>query len=616
MKINRYVCFTFYVLFTVLLSFAFATTGDADAVFLNITKEYTLNQDGSIEFRYSHKVKLLTYLAVNRYFGETFIVYNPEFQKLTVSKSVTTMADGKKVSSPENAYNEVLPRFVAGAPAYQHLCEMVVTHTGLERGCVIDLEYQITNKPGFVPYLMAEEIFATHSPIEEMNIVIRVPQDTNLAYQLLNGLVQPQVIAEGQLQRYEWIMRDIPILRNEPNHQSSAEFAPRLVFSTCPSWAELCKFVEERSQDKLTLGDKACSWVDKALESIVDGKAKMLELRKIIAEQVGTVGCDPAYLGYRLLAANTTFNNNYGHSWDKALLLTAALCKAGFMAHLAILSRYEQLAVSAPSLQQFDQAWVAVEGFGDDLFFMNPAGEQKMRAEFSYGGYTFLIPEKGEQPLVVPAAHYATCNRQQVSANLSMSQEFKLSGKVQLKTSGYFHPGFDLMEGQEGFVKNKLKMFGKGEVTDITVTELGETKGSFNAKYEATKALEEKEGFLTWSIPTIPGSFDDLHITVALSKRFTPLQLPTPLSESIDLTVELPPNLEIIAMPSAMEIESNVGMLTIKADVNDGKLCVHRELVISQKTISPMDYPDFRAMIVEWQAADTREVIFKEKTIH
>ena len=44
------------------------------------------------------------------------------------------MADGKKVKAPENAINEILPAFAAGAPAFNSLREMVITHTALERG--------------------------------------------------------------------------------------------------------------------------------------------------------------------------------------------------------------------------------------------------------------------------------------------------------------------------------------------------------------------------------------------------------------------------------------------------------------------------------------------------
>ncbi|MBD3386049.1 DUF3857 domain-containing protein, partial [candidate division KSB1 bacterium] len=149
----------------ILTVFTFSTaaeteTAGTDAVYQQLEKKYILHQDGRISFEYHHKVRLLTYLAVNRYFGEDFIIYNPRFQTLDILKSITTMADGKSVESPDNAYNTVLPRAVSQAPAYAHLREMVVTHTGLERNAVIDFSYRIESSAEWMPWLMGEEVFS------------------------------------------------------------------------------------------------------------------------------------------------------------------------------------------------------------------------------------------------------------------------------------------------------------------------------------------------------------------------------------------------------------------------------------------------------------------------
>ena len=106
---------------------------DADAVYLNMTKEYTLNPDGSMDYHYSHQLKLFSYYAFNSRYGETFIVYNPKFQSLKVNKSVTVKENGENIPAPANALNEVLPGFASNAPYYNCLREMVVSHTGLER---------------------------------------------------------------------------------------------------------------------------------------------------------------------------------------------------------------------------------------------------------------------------------------------------------------------------------------------------------------------------------------------------------------------------------------------------------------------------------------------------
>ena len=98
-----------------------AQEAKSDAVYKEQTKEFTLNGDGSISYHYSHKLLINTYFAFHNLYGEDFIVYDPAFQKLKINRSVTTMADGKQVPSPENAYNELLPGFATNVPAWNRL---------------------------------------------------------------------------------------------------------------------------------------------------------------------------------------------------------------------------------------------------------------------------------------------------------------------------------------------------------------------------------------------------------------------------------------------------------------------------------------------------------------
>jgi len=110
------------IFFLTLILFAGLTTlaqeVKSDAVYQEQTKEYTLNKDGSWTYHYSHKLLINTYLAFHSLYGEDFIVYDPAFQKLKINRSITTMANGKQVPSPDNALNELLPGFAANVPAW------------------------------------------------------------------------------------------------------------------------------------------------------------------------------------------------------------------------------------------------------------------------------------------------------------------------------------------------------------------------------------------------------------------------------------------------------------------------------------------------------------------
>ncbi len=169
---------------------------NADAEYYKIHKEYTLNEDGSIEFHYAKELKLLSHYSFHRLYGETFIIYNTDFQTLKINSAYTIMADGKKTITPENAFNEVLPRFSTNAPSFNNIREMVVTHTGLEVGSTINLDYTINSKKGFFPALMIDDVLSESSPIQELIIKVNIPDSKNLHFELLNLDGDPTITTE------------------------------------------------------------------------------------------------------------------------------------------------------------------------------------------------------------------------------------------------------------------------------------------------------------------------------------------------------------------------------------------------------------------------------------
>ncbi len=162
--------------FTCFLPILKAQTENQDAEYIKIVKEYIVHEDGSYDFHYRKELKLLTYFSFQRLYGETFIVYNPEYQKLKINEAYTVMADGKKVVAPENAFNEVLPGFARDVAAYNNLREMVVTHTATEIGSVITLDYTIQTAKGFLPFFFGMEEVGESAPVKDLSIIIRIPK--------------------------------------------------------------------------------------------------------------------------------------------------------------------------------------------------------------------------------------------------------------------------------------------------------------------------------------------------------------------------------------------------------------------------------------------------------
>lgn len=78
--------------FAFLLCMLLMTTtvfGASEAEYKKLAKTWTLNADGSQEFRYDMELTLFTHTAMNGTYGESFIVYNPQYQELKINSSYT-----------------------------------------------------------------------------------------------------------------------------------------------------------------------------------------------------------------------------------------------------------------------------------------------------------------------------------------------------------------------------------------------------------------------------------------------------------------------------------------------------------------------------------------------
>ena len=75
-----------------------------DAEYKLLSKKYVLNNNGNVDYTYHKELKLNSQRAFFSIYGESFIVYNPEFQTLKINEAYTLRADGSRVDAPKNAF--------------------------------------------------------------------------------------------------------------------------------------------------------------------------------------------------------------------------------------------------------------------------------------------------------------------------------------------------------------------------------------------------------------------------------------------------------------------------------------------------------------------------------
>lgn len=319
---------------------------ESEAEFRKLSKTYTLRADGSQELRVQKELTLFTHAAMNGLYGETFIVYDPEFQELTIHESYTRQKDGTVIKTPSNALVEVLPSSAANAPAYNHLKEMVVVHTGLELGATIYLDYSIVSKAGYLPELDVCCPVKELSPVKEFIFRLNVPAGKSVRYELLNASAKP-VIAQGNgMNSFIWTLKDVaPRPYAYPSGRGNlglvqavaSGMMPVFVASTWPGYTEAVKYL----QKQFAVGNT----------SVVEGKVAELTqglegnpqaMRNAIANymaglyQLGHCNVSLQDAGYRLRPASEVITSAYGTQAELVNLDVTLQRAAGLEAEVAV----------------------------------------------------------------------------------------------------------------------------------------------------------------------------------------------------------------------------------------------------------------------------------------
>lgn len=199
---------------------------------LHITYEWLSN--GDVDMNFSKVLTYNTHSSFNDLFGETFVMYNPQYQTVTVNESYTVQKDGTKIVTPENAFNEVLPRSAANAPDHNYLRELVITHTGLELGATVYLDYTIHTKAGYWQALDIDVPFYERAFIDDACLNVIVPTGTPVNDFVSGQAVTSKSTANGK-DTYTYAYKNLTANPGEALSAPYNDAIARVVLNTYPA---------------------------------------------------------------------------------------------------------------------------------------------------------------------------------------------------------------------------------------------------------------------------------------------------------------------------------------------------------------------------------------------
>ena len=306
-----------------------------DAKYKLIRQHYKVNTDGTTEYNYRKEITLIRNRAITAYAdkGETFIVYNPSFQHLTINECYTIRKDGSKVQTPKRAFVEQLPSDCESCGRFNGIIELAIVHTALEYDCTIVLDYTITSKCD----ILQEKIQLTQDcPVEKYEIIVDVPRDGKLYSHIdANGSKVRQLKDSHTLHIEATNLDQVSADRYLP---AAASIYPTVYFSNTES---LC----DRMRQMKDMLPAAQTYILITKENIrksgnhTDHERNLMlveALRDYVADNIRTNNIPPALLGYTSAEPAEVWASACGTPYEKAQTLAALFRQAGFYAYVSL----------------------------------------------------------------------------------------------------------------------------------------------------------------------------------------------------------------------------------------------------------------------------------------
>lgn len=523
-----------------LLFFSAVAIASPEARYHLLKIDYKLNEDGSQEYHFRKELSIYTHPAMNNTYGETFVVYNPDYQTLKVNESYTRQSDGTIIENPQNAFVKQLPSAAARAPYYNRITEMAIVHTGLDLGCTIYLDYTITTKPGYLPALDLSLPLEARAPIDRAEVSITVPSSQNLDFAEY-GLLRSgkKEVIDGRTV-YSWILKKLP----ETMPEAYAPASCLLVASTWKDADAAAAYIGSQC-DKGALAQLPGD-LQTALDTCRDVSSRLAAIASYVQAHVETCALSLAGCGYRIRPCKEVLETAYGTEAEKASLLYNLLKAAGMKVQLTLKS------VLPPALAGKVAALSGVEGLavrvgdGGTVWEIDPASGRFAKVE---------VEKAGVQLLQYPAG----------------------SGLTVTASAVKYGKNYHLTLAEDG------SLAAEGEMPPYRI--------------ETTPA------YRVLSLP-LPADAGSSALRLFASRRTRPVLLPVPIDEEIVYNIALPASGKVVNGGEKAHLKNSVGEVDIRIETSGNKAVLHRSLRINGTEVPASRYSELSALLTLWHDAN------------
>ncbi len=608
----RQVCLAALVgaLATVAVAQSPGTDAGPDAVIELWEQHWSMTDDGAAVYHEKKHVRMNN-PRVFRDMGDPRITYNEANDKLEILTARTRLPDGRYVELPDYAHVKVSPSESEGWPAFANIRQHLLVMSGLEAGCVTEVEYRITARPGACPHLAADLQLTGPYPIKRRVISVEVPAGGKIHAALSNV----EETATGSDTRQQWEFRDLPAAPADPQHKPWELAAPRLVFTTAADvgagWLRACLGpIEQAAASRSTLiRELADKWTAEARTPA----GKLRAIHEHLAKRFNFVEFPVDWWPATPRQAVDVMASHYGLPFEAAAAFLALARAADLDVRPGILSADHAFHHEAPQRSMI-AAYVVLLQDGGELQIWDAHHGRLMR-DARWAGHTLLWFENGAlQHTALPAWTDADESRCVVQGDVEIDEEGHLSGTFTLRATGLFASAEALREAaaQKRRVAALVRRVLPGvEVKDYTVERLAPQVFVVVAEVAGDEVLEPVGDSRALRLADEGPFLVDVPLPLDQPRRETALWVGGAFEEQVELTVKAPAGWSLTAEPARVATTGPWGKVEQTVNMADGKLTLSRQVRVEQRELKPGAAAALINTLNELRSAYARTLIWR-----
>ncbi len=254
----------------------------------------------------------------------------------------------------------------------------------------------------------------------------------------IKGRVTHSVTEKDGRLLYRWEARDVPRMFPEPNMPPVYTCVQRLLVSTEPDWQSVSRWYWRLSEPHYVPSPALKAKVEALTQGLDDRRRKIEALFAFVSQHIRYMGItvEAEAPGYEPHDAKDTFDAQHGVCRDKAALLVAMLCVAGFEAFPTLI---DTGAKKDPEVAQpyFNHAIVAVREAAGTYTLMDPTDENTTQLLPAYlDDKSYLVATPEGDPLRTSPVDPAESNLMRIDTRGRVNADRRLEAVTVLRFEG------------------------------------------------------------------------------------------------------------------------------------------------------------------------------------